>query len=788
MTDDHERRAEALEQRISSLSAAILRINESLDLATVLREVVECACSLTATTRGVIATTDEAGAVLEYVSAGFTDEEHYRMAAWPDGPRLFAHMRDLPAPLRLTNLAEWVCELGFATDILPSEALVGMPLRHRGRHVGNFFVGMKDNGAEFTSADEEILALFASQAATAIANARIHQSEQRARADLEALIDTSPVGVVVFNVGTGKAPTINREAQRIVESLRTPGRPVEHLLEEATCRLADGREIPFDQFPLAGVLSSAATTRAEEIVLSVPGGRRVSALINATPIRSKEGAVETMVVTMQDLAPIEELERQRAAFLDMVSHELRAPLAAITGSAVTLESTAATLDRSEMRAFFRIITEQAEHMRSLVSDLLDAGRIDSGALSVLPEPSDVATLVDRARNTFVSGGARHAVAIDLAPHLPRVMADRRRIVQVLINLLANAARQAPDTAPIRIRAVRDATHVAVSVRDEGRGIAPERLTQLFRKHVHADGGNGGSGISGGLGLAICKGLVEAHGGRIRAESDGPGTGACFTFTVPVAAEADMAAADGEGQRRSADQELAARVLVVDDDPQALRFVREALTEAGFTVLVTGDHRELSRLVETEHPDLILLDLVLADTDGIELMQHSPELAGLPVIFISAYGRDATIARALDGGAADYIVKPFSPTELVARIRAALRGRAEPEPFVLGDLAIQYAARRVLVAGKPVDLTATEFELLRALSLAAGRVMTYDVLLHRVWRGAGDAALVRAFVKQLRRKLGDNPREPVWIFNQRGVGYRMPRPEVCTGPPRHAARG
>ena len=261
MSDEQQRRRiEALEQRISSLSAAILRINESLDLATVLREVIECACALTSTSHGVIATVDEAGAALDYVSVGFTEEEHHRMAAWADGPRLFARMTDRPAPLRLANLAEWARDLGFETDLMPPQALVGMPLRHHGQHVGNFFVSAMDDSTEVAGADEDILALFASQAATAIANARTHQSEQRARADLEALIDTSPVGVVVF-AATGEAPTSNREAQRIVESLRTPGRPVEHLLKEVTCRLADGREIPLDQFPLAGVLTTVATTR-----------------------------------------------------------------------------------------------------------------------------------------------------------------------------------------------------------------------------------------------------------------------------------------------------------------------------------------------------------------------------------------------------------------------------------------------------------------------------------------------------------------------------------------------
>ena len=154
--------------------------------------------------------------------------------------------------------------------------------------------------------------------------------------------------------------------------------------------------------------------------------------------------------------------------------------------------------------------------------------------------------------------------VDLAPGLPRVLVDRQRIVQVLNNLLSNAARHAPEAAPIRIAAARDGVHVAVSVSDEGRGVAPEHLAQLFRKYA----GDGERGIGGGLGLAICKGLVEAHGGRIRAESGGLGLGTRFTFTVPVSEEPGgagrgRAATPGEGVEPE-------RVLVLDDDPLTLR--------------------------------------------------------------------------------------------------------------------------------------------------------------------------------------------------------------------------
>ena len=779
--DALRRENEALRERISRLSEAILRINETLDLATVLHEVVECACALTAARYGVIATVDGAGRTRDFVSTGLTEDEHRRMAEWPDGPRLFAHLRDLSSPLRTADVTAWVRDLGFSTDLLPAQTLVGMALSHRGEHVGNFYLAGKEGAREFTGEDEEVLVLFASQAAAAIVNARTYRDEQRARADLQALVDTSPVGVVVFDAGSGTALSFNREAKRIVGTLRTPGEPPEQLLQVLTCRFADGREIALGEFPLSRELSSAETMRAEEIELSLPDGRSVTTLVNATPIHSAHGTVESVVVTLQDLAPLQEIERLRAEFLDMVSHELRAPLTSIKGSAATLLEASATLERAEMREFFRIIIEQTDHMRGLISDLLDAGRIDSGTLSVSPEPTEVAALVDRARNTFLSGGSGHNVLIGLEPGLPRVMVDRRRIVQVLNNLFGNAARLSPRSAPIRVAAVRDGVHVAVSVSDEGWGIAPERLPHLFRKYTRGATGDGERGIGGGLGLAICKGLVEAHGGRIRAEGGGRGQGARFTFTLPVVEETDGGTAAGAGGSRRGPVRTGdepARILVVDDDPQTLRYVRDALTAEGYVALVTGDHRELSRLIETERPQLVLLDLMLPDTDGFELMRRVPELADQPVIFISAYGRDETIARALESGAADYIVKPFSPTELAARVRAAfLRGRTKAEPFRLGALVIDYDEHHVTVADRPVDLTATEYKLLRMLAVEAGRVLTYDALTRRIWGGRNpdNTSLVRTVIKNLRRKLGEDPKAPAWIFNQRGVGYRMARP-------------
>ena len=206
---------------------------------------------------------------------------------------------------------------------------------------------------------------------------------------------------------------------------------------------------------------------------------------------------------------------------------------------------AADLDPAEMRQFQRIIVDQSDRMRELIGDLLDVARIETGTLPVDPEPADVAALVDRARSAFTGAGGRNdPLAIDIAPDLPLVLADRRRIVQVMGNLLSNAARNSPESSVIEVRAARLRGQVEVSVVDWGRGIPAEDLPRLFRRFSGGEGD--GSGSENGLGLAICRGIVEAHGGRILAESDGPGLGARFRFTLPAVPEAQPPAVPAAG--------------------------------------------------------------------------------------------------------------------------------------------------------------------------------------------------------------------------------------------------
>ena len=790
--DERDWRIRELEKRLSLLSQASLRVNESLDFDTVLQGVLDSARSLTRARYGVIALHDEAGNAGDFLSSGMTADEAERVWTIPGWPEHFQYLSRIPGPLRVPDLLGHIRSLGLPEmdpplAVSPSVSFLAAPVLHLGQRVGSVFLAEKEEEREFTREDEDTLVMFAAQAAMAIANARQHREERRARAGLETLIDTSPVGVVVFDAATGTPSSFNREAMRIVDRLRGPGQSPVDLLNTVTFKRADGREVSLQEFPLAGLLSAGETVHAEEIVLRVPDGGSVTVLLNAKPIVGEDGGVESVVVAMQDLAGVEELERLRAEFLAMVSHELRAPLTSIKGSAATVLESTTDLDPALVRQFFRIIGDQADHLNELVSDLLDVAGIETGTLAVDPQPAEVAVLVDRARNAFGGSAVRNSLTVDVEPDLPLVLADRRRIVQVLDNLLTNAARHSPEASVIRVSAAREGVHVAVSVADEGRGIPAERLPHLFRKFSGALSGEPGGDT--GLGLAICKGIVEAHGGRIRAESDGPGLGARFTFTLPTVATSGSATASPASARSSRrgrrEAEEPMTVLVVDDDPQELRYVRDVLFNAGYQPIVTGDPEEAVQLMQEERPRLALLDLVLPDTDGIELMQAILRIADVPVIFLSAYGRDDTIARAFEAGAVDYVVKPFSPTELAARIGAALRRRevAEPaEPYVLGGLVIDYALRRVSLDGLPVQLTTMEYRTLAELSANAGRVLTYQHLLERVWREKADADMspMRTMVAKLRTKLGEDARNPKYVFTEPRVGYWMPEGEEGPG--------
>lgn len=222
------------------------------------------------------------------------------------------------------------------------------------------------------------------------------------------------------------------------------------------------------------------------------------------------------------------------------------------------------------------------------------------------------------------------------------------------------------------------------------------------------------------------------------------------------------------------------ILVVEDEPQMRRFLRGALGSHGYRILEAVNGEEGLARAAAQGPDVILLDLGLPDLDGLEVTKRLREWTSLPVIVISARGQDEDKVRVLDAGADDYLTKPFSVAELLARIRVALRhasgGKSDQEEsaFSVGELRVDFAKRQVFSGEGEVHLTPTEYKLLSVLARHAGRVLTHRQLLKEVWgpEYVGHTEYLRVFVGQLRHKLEATPARPRYVVNEPGVGYRL----------------
>jgi len=220
-----------------------------------------------------------------------------------------------------------------------------------------------------------------------------------------------------------------------------------------------------------------------------------------------------------------------------------------------------------------------------------------------------------------------------------------------------------------------------------------------------------------------------------------------------------------------------RILVVDDEAQIRKFLRIALEAHGLTVVEAASGAEAIAKCVTDQPQLVILDLGLPDQDGKSLIGRIREWSEVPILVLSVRQAELEKVAALDAGANDFVVKPFGMAELLARVRALMRGAGGGDAaveVVVGDLTIDFARHEVRLAGEPVRLTRREFELLGTLARNAGRIVTHGQLLRGIWGKAheNDTQYLRVFVSQLRHKLGDDPADPKYILNEPGVGYRM----------------
>jgi len=537
-----------------------------------------------------------------------------------------------------------------------------------------------------------------SQVSTAIGNAEVYRlinqqaqelgqmfrSQQEQATERQAILTSIADGVVVNDIA-GEIIMVNPAAERIL------GLSGEQLVGQGFGELFSVFDPQGEEEAIAAMealLNTPVPEVAKTFKMNLEtDGRVIHALLS--PVLGERGDFLGVVTVFRDVTKEVEADRAKSEFVSTVSHELRTPMTAIKGYTDLLYAGAAGAINSEQKRFLSTIKSNTDRLTALINDLLDISRMETGRVRFEPRPVQIGEVIADVVNVLApqSETKHQSLTYEVVGGLPDVMGDRDRLTQVLTNLLGNAIHYTPEGGEIELRAYLVERAVRVDVRDTGIGIAPDDMGRIFERFYRADHPLVQETRGTGLGLSIVRMFVEMHGGRIWVESD-PGRGSTFTFILPL-----PVGEDEEGDRRVPSFLTAhiRTILVVDDDRSAADLAKRRLEDGGYKVLLLGRGRDVVKWAEEKRLDLILLDLILPDIGGLEVLRalkENPITADVPVVVQSIVPDDGT---AWDLGAVDYLTKPVESKRLLQGIEQALtwQGRVlivEDDPDTVGLLA------------------------------------------------------------------------------------------------------
>jgi signal transduction histidine kinase/ActR/RegA family two-component response regulator len=387
-------------------------------------------------------------------------------------------------------------------------------------------------------------------------------------------------------------------------------------------------------------------------------------------------------------------DRAKDQFLAMVAHELRTPLNAIVGWTYLMRET--PNDQTLMAQGLEVLQRNTGTLVELISDLLDTSRIVAGNLTLDLKDVDLKQIVTTSIETLRPEAAKKGVALESLVEIPqeiscRIWGDEARLRQILSNLLTNALKFTLGGGSVSVQLRKTQAKAMIVVKDTGKGISPEFLPHIFERFSRDGAQNPGLG----LGLAICKHLVELHGGSISAESEGSGRGALIKVELPTmasnsAAGAERTGANGvEAEGKVPDTRLQSiRVVGVDDNADSRELLKAILQHSGAEASVVGSGQEALEAIRNVHPDVLICDLAMPEMDGYELLEKirslEPHIAQLPVIAFTAAAREKDRVWTRLAGFQAHLSKPIDPDELVRTILELVRLRTDSDHSV-GEL-------------------------------------------------------------------------------------------------------
>lgn len=500
--DQALRAAHAAEQRLRSqleeVGAASLAISDIREIEDVLQKIVDEARSVADARFAVIAIGDDPEQPLSrFAQSGMTPAELDAIGRAPH------HPADHPG-------------IG---------SFLAVPVRYRGSSVGTIYLGDKLGGHEFTAEDEHAIQLLSSHVGVALENARLYRDAVLDRVRLATVLEQLPEGVVVRDEA-GQVVVFNETARSLAQ------RP-DGWLEMYQ---ANAGAVPLAEHPLRRALRNGETVIGVEAELRNQG-RAIPVLVNAAPIRRPDGASAGAVAVFQDITPLKEAERLREEWNAVIAHDLRQPVNVIQLGATLLEQ---RLEQAKDRQTAARIADAARKLAVMIADLLELSRLEANRLDLRREMADVAALSRELIERTVVLEPQHSIRLE-TDGPTELSVDPSRIEQVLGNLLSNAIKYGQPDSEIVVAVQGRRSAVEVSVTNRGAGIPADELPRLFTR-FHRAGAARQSGVRGiGLGLYLCKGLVEAHGGTIGADSV-PGETTTFRFTLPRVERAVASAA------------------------------------------------------------------------------------------------------------------------------------------------------------------------------------------------------------------------------------------------------
>jgi len=404
--------------------------------------------------------------------------------------------------------------------------VVALPLIMEGSLIGVIYV-FRSRGGAFSANDRQVLASFADQAAIAVNNARLYQQLTHEKHRLDAIIQNSADGVMILDTQR-RIRVFNHALEEMTgwAAEEALGQPCSHVL---ALRDRQGKNICETTCPL--LQPDPEEYLYVEGDIKRPDGSVVTVGITYSPLYDKEGRPVSIIANVRDITRFREAEEMKSTFVSVISHELKSPVSIIKGYADTLRREDAQWDTDTLRQGLAIIAEESDRLNRLIDNLLDASRLQASAFKLELSYVQVDKLAEKVTEEFRTQSSEHMFTLDFPSDFPAVQADIERLRQVLTNLLSNAIKYSPRGGLIRTGGWADDDWVYIAVADEGIGIPRSEQERIFERFYRAESPLTRRTEGAGLGLYLCKEVIEAHGGKIWVQSE-PGRGAKFIFKLP----------------------------------------------------------------------------------------------------------------------------------------------------------------------------------------------------------------------------------------------------------------